>query len=176
MMSNNISSLPSGDIIKIFTSDGVTMHVEKPIALFSKSISNLLDDLGSINEPVPLPNVSSEVYQSIRSFSVLFLKNPSSLEISTSIRTREQDKFEEMPQWQTKYLNELGTEMVLQLILASNYLDIKPILDSCCKYIAKMINGKTVVEIRELFNIKNDFTPEEEEQIARENTWISDAQ
>lgn len=167
-MSNNISS---GDIIKIITSDNITLHVEKPIALFSKSISNLLEDLGNIDEPVPLPNVSSEVYQLIHSFSILFLKHPLSPE-----RTHEQDKSEEMPQWQTDWLKGLNIEVIMELILASNFLDIKPILDSCCKYIAKMIAGKTVPEIRELFNIKNDFTPEEEEQIAKENAWISDAQ
>ena len=33
------------------------------------------------------------------------------------------------------------------------------------KFIFKMISGKTPEEIRKTFNIKNDFTPEEEEQV-----------
>jgi len=37
-----------------------------------------------------------------------------------------------------------------------------------------MIKGKTPDEIRETFNITNDFTPEEEEQIRRENEWAED--
>jgi hypothetical protein len=32
-----------------------------------------------------------------------------------------------------------------------------------------MIKGKSVEEIRKTFNIVNDFTPEEEEQIRKEN-------
>jgi len=32
-----------------------------------------------------------------------------------------------------------------------------------------MIKGKTPEEIRKTFNIKNDFTPEEEEEVRREN-------
>ena len=32
-----------------------------------------------------------------------------------------------------------------------------------------MIKGKSPEEIRKLFNIVNDFTPEEEEQIRKEN-------
>ena len=31
--------------------------------------------------------------------------------------------------------------------------------------------GKTPEEIRRIFNIKNDFTPEEEEEVRRENQW-----
>ena len=37
--------------------------------------------------------------------------------------------------------------------------------------VAEMIRGKTPEEIRTHFNIKNDFTPEEEEQVRRENEW-----
>jgi S-phase kinase-associated protein 1 len=34
-----------------------------------------------------------------------------------------------------------------------------------------MIKGKTQEEIRKTFNIKNDFTPEEKEEVRRENQW-----
>ena len=48
---------------------------------------------------------------------------------------------------------------------AANYLDIKGLLDVTCKTVANMIKGKTPEEIRKTFNIKNDFTPSEEEQV-----------
>ena len=38
-------------------------------------------------------------------------------------------------------------------------------LDLTCKAVAAMIKGKTPEEIRQQFNIKNDFTPAEEEQV-----------
>ncbi|CAN0923057.1 SKP1-like protein 11 [Linum grandiflorum] len=37
--------------------------------------------------------------------------------------------------------------------------------------VADMIKGKTPEEIRKTFNIKNDFTPEEEAEVRRENQW-----
>lgn len=49
---------------------------------------------------------------------------------------------------------------------AANYLDIKGLLDVTCKTVANMIKGKTPEEIRKTFNIKNDFTEEEEAQVS----------
>jgi S-phase kinase-associated protein 1 len=37
-----------------------------------------------------------------------------------------------------------------------------------------MIRGKSPEEIRKTFNIVNDFTPEEEAAIRRENEWAED--
>jgi len=48
---------------------------------------------------------------------------------------------------------------------------VKPLLDLCCMTVANLIKGKTPEEIRRTFGIKNDFTPEEEEEVKRENQW-----
>lgn len=37
-----------------------------------------------------------------------------------------------------------------------------------------MIKGKTPEEIRKTFNIKNDFTTSEEEQVRKENEWCEE--
>jgi S-phase kinase-associated protein 1 len=65
-------------------------------------------------------------------------------------------------------LDQLSFNCVLQ---AANYLNIKGLLDLTCQTVADMIKGKTPEEIRKTFNIKNDFTPEEEEEVRRENQW-----
>ncbi|GMS98676.1 hypothetical protein PENTCL1PPCAC_20851, partial [Pristionchus entomophagus] len=53
----------------------------------------------------------------------------------------------------------------------ANYLDIKSLLETARKTIANMIKGKSAEQIRSHFHIKNDFTPDEEEQIRKENAW-----
>ncbi|BAF25719.2 Os09g0539500 [Oryza sativa Japonica Group] len=61
--------------------------------------------------------------------------------------------------------------MCMFVFQAANYLNIKGLLDLTCQTVADMIKGKTPEEIRKTFNIKNDFTPEEEEEVRRENQW-----
>lgn len=56
---------------------------------------------------------------------------------------------------------------------AANYLDIKGLLDVTCKTVANMIKGKTPEEIRKTFNIKNDFTEEEEAQVDSSSCIVS---
>ncbi|CAN0906873.1 SCF ubiquitin ligase complex protein SKP1a [Linum grandiflorum] len=54
---------------------------------------------------------------------------------------------------------------------AADYLNIKDLLDFTCRKAAHMISKKTMEEMRKIFNIKNDFTPEEEANIRIENRW-----
>lgn len=61
---------------------------------------------------------------------------------------------------------DVDQEQLFELILAANYMDIKPLLDLTCATVASMIKGKTPEEIRKTFNIVNDFTPEEEAQVS----------
>jgi S-phase kinase-associated protein 1 len=44
-------------------------------------------------------------------------------------------------------------------------------MDASCKAAAQLIKGKSVEEIRAIFGIVNDFTPEEEAAVIQENKW-----
>ena len=67
-------------------------------------------------------------------------------------------------------------EMLYELILAANFMDIKPLLELCCARLASMImDAKTPERIREMLGIVNDFTPEEEARVLEENKWVDEA-
>lgn len=66
----------------------------------------------------------------------------------------------------------LDQNTLFDLMLAANYLKIKSLLDFTCKTVADMmLEAKTPKAIHKKFNIKNVYTPEEEEKIRRENQW-----
>ncbi|CAN0930095.1 SKP1-like protein 4 [Linum grandiflorum] len=60
---------------------------------------------------------------------------------------------------------------VVYYLKAADYLNIKELLDLTCQKAAHVIFGKTTEEMCKIFNIKNDFTPEEEANIRIENRW-----
>ena len=67
-----------------------------------------------------------------------------------------------------------GLSPLFVLLMAANYLDVKPLMEVICTFFANMIKGKTPEQIREALGIENDFTPEEEEINRQENAWLSD--
>ena len=71
----------------------------------------------------------------------------------------------------TLNLAQLDQAQLFDMILAANYLDIKDLLELTCEKVASMIKGKTPEEARQVFNIQNDFTPAEEDEIRKENQW-----
>ena len=84
-----------------------------------------------------------------------------------------QKRSDDISSWDMDFLK-VDQVTLFELILAANYLDIKGLLDVGCKTVANMIKGKSPEEIRKTFNIKNDFTPAEEEQIRKENEWCEE--
>jgi S-phase kinase-associated protein 1 len=48
-------------------------------------------------------------------------------------------------------------------------------MDAGCRALADTIKDKSVEEMRAMFGIENDFTPEEEEEIKKQNAWCQGA-
>ncbi|XP_023223040.1 S-phase kinase-associated protein 1-like [Centruroides sculpturatus] len=118
---------------------------------------------------IPLPNVNSVILKKVIQWATYHKDDPLPPEDDENKEKRTDD----ISSWDADFLKvDQGT--LFELILAANYLDIKGLLDVTCKTVANMIKGKTPEEIRKTFNIKNDFTPSEEEQVRKENEWCEE--
>lgn len=160
--------------ISIISSDGEPFKVERKVAERSVLIKNMLGDLGNDDDDddesfeVPIPNVRGSVLQKILEWCEHHK--------DTAFPDDEDDdsrKSAPVEEWDREFLR-VDQEMLYEIILGANYLNIRPLLDAGCKVVAEMIRGKTPEEIRRTFNIVNDFSPEEEAAIKRENEWAED--
>ena len=59
-------------------------------------------------------------------------------------------------------------EVLFKLLLAANYLNIRSLLQLTCAKVASLMKGKTPDQIRAVFNIRNDYTQAEEEEVRKE--------
>ncbi|KAI0149767.1 E3 ubiquitin ligase SCF complex, Skp subunit [Hypoxylon sp. NC0597] len=76
-----------------------------------------------------------------------------------------------IPSWAKGFFAELSRDETFAVITAANFLDIPLLLEYSAKHIANNIKGMSTEQMREFFNIENDFSPEEEERIRRECEW-----
>merc|ERR1719276_419592 len=129
------------------------------------------DDCDDDDVEIPLPNVKAAVLRKVIEFCHHHRSEPM-VEIEKPLKSAQMA--EVVQKWYAEFVN-VEQVLLFELILAANYMDIKPLLDLTCATVASMIKGKTPEEIRKTFNIVNDFTPEEEAQVREENKWCEEA-
>lgn len=153
--------------VTLKSSDGEEFVVEEAVARESQTILHMIED-GCADSGIPLPNVNSKILAKVIEYCKKHVDSASKPSGTGSV----DDKLieEELKNWDSDFVK-VDQATLFDLILAANYLNIKGLLDLTCQTVADMIKGKTPEEIRRTFNIKNDFTPEEEEEIRRENQW-----
>ncbi|XP_021756579.1 SKP1-like protein 12 [Chenopodium quinoa] len=148
------------------TSDKELYYVDENVALQSLTIKHMIAEIGDIQgQIIPLPNVTGKTLGKV----IEYCKN---YEAERTDRDADDDPIKV---WEEKFLDELDQDTFFDLMLAANYMDIKSLLMVTCKYVARTIQGNSPEEIRKIYNIKNDYTPEQEEAIRRENPWAFDA-
>jgi len=170
-MASTTAAATDGAPVILKSSDGTNHTVSRPVAERSVLIKNLLSDIPlEANEAIPIPNVNDTVLKKVIEWCEYHKNDPPSSDDDDSDNRK---KSTDISEWDQKFMS-VDQELLFEIILAANYLDIKPLLDVGCKTVANMIKGKSPEEIRKTFNIQNDFTPEEEDQIKRENEWAED--
>lgn len=160
----------------------VLSNAEMVVPLRVTKLSSLLNDMTADDDAetieVPLPSCDSEkVLARAMEYCAHHTMpgNPTpTIEAplrSSDMRTVLGERFA----WDATFIDEVGSdiEVLMQLILLSNYLGIDSLLDLSAAKFASLLRGKTVPEVREFFGIKEP-TPEEEETVRKENQWIFD--
>lgn len=159
--------------VHLVSSEGESFDVPLSVAKMSGLVKTMIDEDQDSEEAqeIPLPNVKSSILAKVIEFAKNYQTEPMT-EIEKPLKSANMG--EVVQEWYAKFVA-VEQELLFEMILAANYMDIKPLLDLTCATVASMIKGKTPEEIRKTFNIVNDFTPEEEAAVREENKWTEEA-
>ena len=155
---------------RLMCRDGEVIEVDQETAKISVLINGLIED-GGVEEDIPIAQVTKPVMEKAIAFMTHIREHPPA-EIEKPLSST--DLSQVVDQWHNEYIN-VDQEMLFELVMAANYLDVKPLLELSCAKVASLIKGKSIQEIRQFFQIENDFSPEEEEQVMQENKWAEES-
>ncbi|KLO04053.1 SCF complex subunit Skp1 [Schizopora paradoxa] len=142
---------------------GAVFEVVFGAASQMRIVRRMIEDVGFLDEPIPLPNVQCDVLTIILEFCD---------------KHRDEKEYEEtgmksleIDDWSKSFIQR-HLKKLFSIVLAADYLEIGFLLDLCCQFIVNSISGKTPKEARDFLGIENDWDAAEYEQILRENGWI----
>ncbi len=138
--------------MKLLTYDKKNIEYPDNLIYYSAFLSNLPD----YNETVELNNKSCS-YIILKNI-IYFLNNHNDFNINNTDKNY-------IIKWNNRFFD-LPDNILFQIIEASCFLDIDSLFELSCNEIANIIKQcNTPNDVRKRFNIKDDITPEEKQEI-----------
>ncbi|PRQ41894.1 putative S-phase kinase-associated protein [Rosa chinensis] len=154
--------MSSGRKITLKSSDGESFEVDEEVALESQTIRHMIeDDCADIEIPFP-----SKILAKV----IEYCKKHIDAAPKSDDRSSSSSGDDELKNWDADFVK-VDQVTLYELITAAYSLDIKNLVDLTCQRVADMIKTITPEDICKAYNIKTEFTPEEEEEVRRENPW-----
>lgn len=140
--------------IKLISGDGEVVVVEKHAACQSNLIKELIGDLGDdtmVEHDIPVANVDGQILSKIAEWCMQHRNDQFTTTDAMKLTTWDKEFFQ------------VDQATLFELIRAADYLDIKLLLHMGCKTVADLIKGKSVPQLREMFDIPENVNDMEEE-------------
>merc|ERR1719210_3335611 len=121
--------------VKLLCNDGDVVEV----AVNAAEQSVLIKESGT-EEEIPLPQVKKAILEKVIVFCSRMLDHaPPEIDKPLS----HSDMAQVVDQWHAEYID-IPQEELFELVMAANYLDIKPLLELSCAKVASQIKNKSV--------------------------------
>ncbi|KAF0919989.1 hypothetical protein E2562_032445 [Oryza meyeriana var. granulata] len=151
----------SNEMIRVVSSDGEHFEMPEAAANLSLVLRHMIEDDCADAAGIPLAVVAAKPLAKIVDYCTKHAAKSSGLTI---------EEAEELKRFDAEFI-EVDTDMLYDLLRAAHFMDVEGLFKLAVQRTADLIKGKTPEQNRETFGIVNDFTPEEEEEICRENEW-----
>uniref|UniRef100_A0A0E0B0M3 SKP1-like protein n=1 Tax=Oryza glumipatula TaxID=40148 RepID=A0A0E0B0M3_9ORYZ len=147
-------------MILLVSSDGEKFELSEAAASLSKTLGNMIEDDCATNGAIPLANVASDILAKVVEYCN---KHAAAAAVKASGE-------EELRKFDAEFVK-IDRKKLFGLINAANFLNMPCLLELTCQRVADLIKDMMPEQVREVFGIENDFTPEEEAEVRNENAW-----
>lgn len=145
--------------IKLKSKDEKEFSISEKAVKRSKLIEGIIEDYQD-NKIIPLPDVDGKILEKI----IEYLNHYENSEPKIIKKPLNNYKMKEaFEKWDYDYINNMNIEDIINLLNASNYMDIDSLVQLCKNKIAYDIIEKPIDEVINIFKINNDLSEEENE-------------
>ena len=109
------------------------------------------DDSDEVEQDFPCPKVTGPILKKVVDYCKHYKEQEEMEEIETPLQGETVEEIVK-PEWFAKFCD-VERETMFQLVAAANFLNIKPLLDLTCLAVSVSIKGKSVEELRSIFNL-----------------------
>ena len=161
----NISSSDENENIYLLSNDNKKYTISTVSGKQLALIHNIITEVKSSNEdPIPLPNVDGEILKLIIEFCD---------EYKNFTYEEDDEKTPELTKFDKDFFDKISIKTLIEVINASNYLEYLHLENKSCFFMASIIKGKSVEELRLILDLPDDLTDEDKEIIKKENEWLN---
>ncbi|KAG8049587.1 hypothetical protein GUJ93_ZPchr0009g747 [Zizania palustris] len=147
-----------GEMIALISADGERFELPEAAAKLSRTVLDMIE-VGSCYPSIPLPNVDGVILAKIVEYCS---KHAALISSGAADGPSERSKEErELKTFDAEFIGDAEFTTLFGVLMAANYMNIKRLLDLASRRAADLIKGKSPEQMRRIFGIKNDFTPED---------------
>jgi len=164
--------------IVLKTNDNGAYSVPRDISKQSQLIETLIKDAVAGTETV----LDVEVDTVTLKYVLDFCQHHHGCAMQVLAKPLYRDLKDQLDDWQKGFLytdlvkngNEADHMLCKKVMEASNYLQIEDLKQLTCACFGNMMRDKTAEQLRALFHVENDYTPEELTALEQQNYWCED--
>lgn len=179
------------DTMLLKSSDGLDFSVLTCLEAQSKTIADLRKEVGD-GDAIPLKDIHSRILRLIVAYMMYAkdLKPEIVVEEDPELKLDDPnhvlDKPLDLTEFEKEYIKDMDHGTLIEMMQATNYLNMEKLLRVIMRALALMYLGKTANDIYTLWGVDtskpcdpNDpnvgaVTKEEEDEVIKENPWLAD--
>jgi S-phase kinase-associated protein 1 len=171
---NVIGEMNEDGVVKLISSDLEVFEISIEAAQLSILVKDLIDEDSTEIQEIPLPKINARVLAQIVRFLNYYVQQPMTKIMkplkSCDMSTLVQPFYDDFIRGDNPY-NPYDLEFISELMLAANFMNIKPLLMLCGAAFASRIRGKNLDELKRIFGYEGELQQVDEREIREANLW-----